>query len=108
MKTNHHLIICRSKEWVVLSRREDLLKKDAQYLHKNCKICAEHFEDVMFSNPLKNRLNPQAKPTFFNIPNPPATIGVKQRAIEKRATSHKKLNLKITGPYFASLMQVST
>ena len=90
LKTNLYLIICRSKEWVVLSRREDLLKKDVEYLYKNCRICAEHFEDMMFSNPLKNRLNPQAKPTLFNIPNPPARIGVKRRAIEKSATSHNK------------------
>lgn len=88
------LSICRSKEWVVLSRREDLLKKDAEYLYKNCRICAEHFEDMMFSNPLRNRLNPQAKPTLFNIPNPPAKIGVKRRATEKSVTSHSKGKLK--------------
>ena len=48
----------------------------------------------MFSNPLKNRLNPQTKPTLFNIPNPPARIRVKRRAIENKATSHNKGNVK--------------
>jgi len=98
LKTNLYLNICRSKEWVVLSRREDLLKKDAGYLYKNCRICTKHFEDVMFSNPQKNRLNPQAKPTLFNIPNPPAKIGVKRRAIEKSATSHNKGKFKNLWP----------
>ncbi len=55
--------IFRSKEWVVLCRREDFAKKDTEYLYKNVRICAEHFEDIMFSNDLKNRLKPDAKPT---------------------------------------------
>ena len=73
----------RSKEWVVLCRREDLMSKDAEYLYKNCRMCAEHFEDMMFANDLKNRLSPEAKPTLFSIPNPPPTVGSKRRVIEK-------------------------
>jgi hypothetical protein len=82
--------IFRSKEWVVLCRREDFAKKDAEYLYKNVRICAQHFEDIMFSNDLKNRLNPEAKPTLFNIPNPPPTVGVKRRAIERKTVSHSQ------------------
>ena len=68
----------------MLCRREDLDKKDAEYLYKNLRICAEHFEDIMLSKDLKNHLNPEAKPILFNIPNPPATVGMKRRAIEKK------------------------
>ena len=72
-----------SKEWVVSCRREDLLKKDSSYLYNNCRICGEHFEDIMFANNLKNRLVPDAKPTLFNISNPPPKVGQKRRPIEK-------------------------
>ena len=46
-------------------------------------MCAEHFEDMMFANDLRNRLNPEAKPTLFSVPNPPPTVGTKRRVIEK-------------------------
>ena len=26
------------------------MNKSAEYLHNNCKLCAEHFEDCMFTN----------------------------------------------------------
>ena len=77
---------------MVLCRREDLGKKDAKYLYKNLRICGEHFEDIMFSNDLKNHLNPEAKPTLFNIPNPPTTVGMKRRAIEKKTVPHSQGN----------------
>ena len=48
----------RSKEWVVPCRRENFDKKEAEYLYKNLRICAKHFEDIMFSNDLENRHNP--------------------------------------------------
>jgi hypothetical protein len=82
----------RSKKWVVLCRREDFAKKDAEYLYKNVRICAEHFEDIMFRNDLKHCLNPEAKPTLFGIPNPPPTVGVKRRAIERKTVSHSQGN----------------
>ena len=59
------------------------MNKDADYLYRNCRMCAEHFEDMMFANDLGNRLNPEAKPTLFNIPNAPPTVGNKRRVIEK-------------------------
>ena len=64
-------------------RRADLMNKDADYLYRNCRMCAEHFEDMMFANDLRNRLNPEAKPTLFNISNAPPTVGNKRRVIEK-------------------------
>ncbi len=59
------------------------MNKDAEYLYKNCRKCTEHFEDLMFANDLRNRLNSEAKPTLFSIPNAPPTVGTKQRVIEK-------------------------
>lgn len=76
---------------MVLCRREDLMNKDAEYLYKNCRMCAEHFEDIMFANDLKNRLQPEAKPTLFDIPNPPPTVGKKRRmVIKKVGESHSQ------------------
>ena len=80
------LKLFRSKEWVILSRRQDFLNKTPEYLYKNCKLCAQHFEDAMFTNHLKNRLNAQAKPTLFNIPNPPPRVRQKRRMLQ-RSTS---------------------
>ena len=40
----------------------------------------------MFTSPLKNRLNPQAKSTIFDIPNPPPTVGQKRRFVERIST----------------------
>ena len=37
----------------------------------------------MFTSPLKNRLNPEAKPTVFEIPNPPPQVGCKRRIIHR-------------------------
>lgn len=54
-------------------------------------MCAEHFEDIMFANDLKNRLQPEAKPTLFDIPNPPPTVGKKRRmVIKKVGESHSQ------------------
>ena len=39
----------RAQEWVVLTRRQDLLKKPAKYLHQNCKLCSVHFEECIFN-----------------------------------------------------------
>jgi hypothetical protein len=73
----------RSKQWVVSCRRQDLLNKTTKYLYNNCRLCANHFEDVMFLNFQKNRLKPDAKPTLFDIPNPPAKIGPKRRKLQR-------------------------
>ncbi|XP_068084279.1 zinc finger and BTB domain-containing protein 14 [Anabrus simplex] len=70
----------RAREWALHSRREDLLKKNATYLNKNCTICSVHFEKMMFLNFLRNRLKPDAVPTLFNIPNP-LVQGLQERRV---------------------------
>jgi len=64
----------RATRWAINIRREDLVKKSPEYLNKNCRICSEHFESVMFLNDLKNRLQPTAIPTLVDVSNPPLSI----------------------------------
>ena len=71
----------RCKRWVINTRREDLMKKDEKYLSKNCKLCADHFEESMFRSNAKNRLKEDAIPTIFAIPNPPKSVGTKRRLL---------------------------
>lgn len=40
----------------------------------------------MFLNFQKNRLKPDAKPTLFDIPNPPAKVGSKRRKLQRTDT----------------------
>ena len=80
---------------MVLCRRNDLLNKAPEYLYKNCRLCTDHFQDCMFSNNLKNRLNHEAKPTLFNIPNPPAQVGQKRRLIKKSQFHMAKVSNKM-------------
>ncbi len=61
----------RAKKWVIKSRRADLLNKPLEYLNRNVCFCHDHFEELMFSNPEKTRLNWNAVPTLFAVPNPP-------------------------------------
>ncbi|CAB4010470.1 Transposable element P transposase [Paramuricea clavata] len=65
------------------------------------RLCANHFEDVMFLNFQKNRLKPDAKPTLFDIPNPPAKIGPKRRKLQRtddpRTRHGKKIKLDDSG-----------
>lgn len=43
-----------------------------------------HFEDSMFVNlRTKNRLNDDATPTVFNVPNPPPKLDRKRRVKER-------------------------
>lgn len=82
----------RAKEWVVLTRRQDLLKNSPKCLHQNCKLCSIHFEECMFSNESKSRLTRDAKPTLFNIPNPPARVTSKRKLIERGPITHSQGN----------------
>ena len=82
----------RAQEWVALTRRQDLLKKPAKYLHQNCKLCSVHFEECMFSNTSKSRLQRDAKPTLFDIPNPPARVGSKRKLIQRDPITHSQGN----------------
>jgi hypothetical protein len=73
-----------AKQWAINLRRQDLLNKSPEYLHKNCRVCSEHFEAVMFLNDLRNRLQPAAVPTVVNVPNPPKQITCSRPAPKRR------------------------
>jgi hypothetical protein len=66
------------------------MKKNVIYLNKNCKICADHFEEHMFRNNAKKRLNEDAVPTLFTIPNSSKTVGAKRRLISRDKSIHGK------------------
>ena len=83
--------VSRSKAWVVHSRREDLLKKDADYLRKNCHLCAAHFEPSQFMNTkARNKLIWNALPSLFSIPNPPALVQSQRRILVRTEVEKPK------------------
>ena len=55
-------------------QREDLLRKDAVSVHKNCRLCAKHFQDSCFRNHSRNRLGKMAVPTRFSY-----KLGIKRK-----------------------------
>lgn len=52
-------------QWIENCGRTDLLAKDISVISKSTFVCSQHFEDHMFLNDLKNRLQPHAIPTIF-------------------------------------------
>ena len=67
-------IDCRSKRLVINLRRDDLVNRSPEYLYKNCTVCSEHLEPIMFMNDLRNRLYSYSIPTIVNVSNPPKTV----------------------------------
>ncbi|KAK5648218.1 hypothetical protein RI129_003110 [Pyrocoelia pectoralis] len=56
----------RCKEWLKLCSREDItMSNDVNYCYNNLRVCAKHFENSMFLNDLRNRLQPHAKPMLY-------------------------------------------
>ena len=56
------------------------MSKSVDYCHRNLNLCAEHFEDSAFFSIIKrNRLNQDAIPTKFDVPNPPQPIATKRK-----------------------------
>ncbi|XP_044738949.1 zinc finger protein 271-like [Chrysoperla carnea] len=55
----------RAREWLLKCNRTDLMNKSGLQLHNNYRLCGTHFENKMFLNDLKNRLQPLAVPTIF-------------------------------------------
>ena len=52
------------------------MNRTPEYLSKNCSICSLHFEQQFlpkFCNQ-RRRLSKDAKPTLFDVPNPPPLI----------------------------------
>lgn len=43
-----------------------IIENSTENLHNNYRVCEDHFEDTMFLNNLKNRLQPHAIPTATN------------------------------------------
>ncbi|KAF0696990.1 52 kDa repressor of the inhibitor of the protein kinase, partial [Aphis craccivora] len=55
----------RCASWVEKCEAKYLPTTDLDVLHKTYKLCSLHFENGMFMNALKNRLNQTAIPTIF-------------------------------------------
>lgn len=89
---NYFKLYYRCREWVVALRREDLLGRDIFY--RNYQVCSDHFEAASYSNPNDrdtSRLSCIAKPTLFNIPNPPPVITPKrQRPLDRSLLTSTK------------------
>jgi len=78
-KPGQNYLLCfvlffRAKRWAINLRREDLVNREPEYMNKNCTVCSEHFEDIMFLNDLRNRLQPTAVPTIVHVSNPPKLV----------------------------------
>ncbi|CAG9826859.1 unnamed protein product [Diabrotica balteata] len=56
----------RAKIWLMACGREDLLDK-AERLHTSHRLCGTHFDNKMFLNDMRNRLQPSAVPTNFPL-----------------------------------------
>ena len=50
------ILYYRSKEWVNLCRRANLMDKTPKYLNNNCKLCSKHCEDCIVFETLLRRL----------------------------------------------------
>jgi hypothetical protein len=76
----------RCKLWVKNTRRADLLGKNVADLNtKGYYLCANHFEPSQFTIPAeRKRLNWNAVPTLFDVPNPPPRIEMKRPAPKER------------------------
>lgn len=62
------------------TRRQDLINVSCERLRKSYVLCAEHFENSQFSNrQSQNRLNWNAEPTIFAVPNPPPLRTLKRK-----------------------------
>ena len=70
------------------------MKRSPEYCNKNLRLCSNHFEDSEFvSILLRNRLNKDAIPTVFDVPNPPHKLAEKRKK-PNYGESHKKIKMK--------------
>ena len=75
--------LCRCRQWVQNTCRVDLRNRTPLYLSTNCRLCSEHFELEQFSNKrTKNRLNWNAVPTIFKVPNAPKLLSTPHRPLD--------------------------
>ncbi|KAG5878829.1 hypothetical protein JTB14_023952 [Gonioctena quinquepunctata] len=56
--------VARARTWDVSCGREDLLEKFGES-HIGYRLCQDHFEDKMFTNQHRDRLNYNAVPSLF-------------------------------------------
>ena len=73
-------------------------------LHKQYRVCQEHFEESQFMNPaVKNRLIHTAVPTIIAVQNPPPLLTPKRqlpkRILPPRQPTHKQeINAQLAEP----------
>ena len=80
------LITRRSKWWVINCRRDDLMKKEANYLYNQCRMCDEHFDASLFMDPASKRsLVWDAIPTIFPVRHSQHLLTPKRKALTHRA-----------------------
>ena len=77
----------RSKRWVINCRRDDLMKKDANYLYNQCRMCDEHVD----APSSKRSLVWDAMPTIFPVRNPQDLLTPKRNAPSHRAPPVQEL-----------------
>ena len=77
----------RCQRWIQNSRRTDLNKKSSIYCYNNLLLCTKHFEDQMFCNAEKRRLNENAIPTIFEVPHPAKLVANKRRTLGRHIDS---------------------
>ena len=66
---------------VINCRRDDLMKKDANYLYNQCRMCDEHFDASQFMDPASKRsLVWDAIPTIFPVRNQQHLLTPKRKA----------------------------
>ena len=93
-------VFFRCKRWVQLSRRDDLRKMSTEYLHANCKLCADHFEQSQFMNSvLRNKLVWNAVPSIFSVPSPPKKLVNTWKSPLKRHCTESALRIKKKARY---------
>jgi len=81
--------VCSCRRWVQASGREDLIPKSVEYLHANCKLCADHFEDDQFMNAVaRNKLVWNAVPTIFAAPDRPKQLARTRKPPLKCSDDH--------------------
>jgi len=94
----------RCKQWVINSRRVDLLKpwpgetweQSVQRMNKNNCLCGKHFEESQFMNVnTRNSLIWSAVPTIFNVTNKPKPITPKRKAPSRHPLNPKQKKQKV-------------
>ena len=77
----------RCKVWIQNMRREDLVGRSMEEIQRaRCTLCSLHFEDSQFTVPSeRRRLNWNAVPTLFEVPNKPALLTPKRKCKDRSA-----------------------